>query len=148
MIDWQDHIRETQNSLRVLAEQTGGFRGRQPERLRQGAEADRRRDQRLLRARLLLQQSGSAQKKRRTIEIKVKTVRQVRSELQTVVYAEATPPAVKSPSNRTPSRRSIGVRRRDFLRRLLHASCYTFRRPFLIRFPCDLSNIPSARGEH
>ena len=25
MMDWQDHIRETQNSLRVLAELTGGF---------------------------------------------------------------------------------------------------------------------------
>ena len=36
-------------------------RGRQPERLRQGAEADRRRDERLLRARLLLEESGSAE---------------------------------------------------------------------------------------
>ena len=35
-------------------------RGRQPERLRQGAEADRRRDERLLRARLLLEQSRPA----------------------------------------------------------------------------------------
>ena len=36
-------------------------RGRQPERLQQGAEADRRRDERLLRARLLLEESGRHQ---------------------------------------------------------------------------------------
>ena len=50
--EWNAYVRKTQDSLRVLAEQTGGIRGRQPERFRQGAEADRRRDERLLRARL------------------------------------------------------------------------------------------------
>ena len=60
-MDWQDHIRETQSSLRVIADLTGGYRGRQLERFRQGAQADRRGNQRLLRVGLLLQQSGSAE---------------------------------------------------------------------------------------
>ena len=55
MMDWQDHIRETQSSLRVIAELTGGFAVVNSERLRQGAQADRRGDERLLRFGLLLQ---------------------------------------------------------------------------------------------
>ena len=88
MTEWQNHIRETQNSLRVIAEQTGGYRGRQLERLRQGAQADRRRDQRLLRFGLLLQQSGSDQEAACHRDPR-ESERTLRSEIQNVVYAQA-----------------------------------------------------------
>ena len=60
-VEFGEHVRKTQDSLRVLAERDRRHRRRQPERLRQGAEADRRRDERLLRARLLVDQPRSAE---------------------------------------------------------------------------------------
>ena len=60
-VEYGEHVRKTQDSLRVLAERDRRHRGRQPERLRQGAEADRRRDERLLHAGLLLDEPGSAE---------------------------------------------------------------------------------------
>jgi VWFA-related protein len=59
--DWNAHLRETQDSLRVIAEETGGTGDRQSERLRQSAQENRRRNQRLLCDRLLLEQSRPAQ---------------------------------------------------------------------------------------
>ena len=55
MVEWQNYVRTSQDSLRDDCGADGRLRGGQPERLRQGAEADRRRDERLLRHRLLLQ---------------------------------------------------------------------------------------------
>ena len=52
---------ETQDTLRVLAEQTGGTRRREPQRFRQGSRSDRRRLERLLHGRLLLQQRRPVQ---------------------------------------------------------------------------------------
>ena len=59
--EWSDYVRKSQDSMRVLAEETGGRCRRQHEQLRQGAPADRRGEQRLLRAGLLLEQSGPDQ---------------------------------------------------------------------------------------
>ncbi len=122
-VEWQNHIRETQNSLRVLAEQTGGYRGRQLERLRQGAEADRCRDERLLCFGLLLQQSGS-HKEAPCHRDPRKSVRPLRSEIQDFVYAEAAA-AAEQDSN---ARRSSLDRRSSarLFTRLFHPSCYTF----------------------
>ena len=58
--EWTTFVRKSQDSLRVLAEETGRHRRRQPERLRQGPEADRCGDERLLRARVLLEQPRPA----------------------------------------------------------------------------------------
>ena len=60
--DWQDHVRETQSSLRMIAEAHGRRPGDQLERLRARAEADRQPDQRLLPGRLLLGQSRPGEK--------------------------------------------------------------------------------------
>ena len=59
MMDFQNYVTTSQNSLRVLAEQTGGFAMVNQNDFDEGAEADRRGDERLLRARLLLVQSRS-----------------------------------------------------------------------------------------
>ena len=59
--EWRTYIQKTTSSLRYMAEETGGFRGRQHQRLRRRAQADRRRDQRLLRARVLFDEPGSGE---------------------------------------------------------------------------------------
>ncbi len=56
-VEWEQHLRKEQDSLRVLAEQTGGIRGGEHERPDQGHASNRCRDERLLRARVLLHQS-------------------------------------------------------------------------------------------
>ena len=56
MMDYQNYVTESQNSLRVLAELTGGYALVNQNDFTKGAEADRQRDQRLLRRRLLLEQ--------------------------------------------------------------------------------------------
>ena len=60
-VEFGEHVRKTQDSLRVLAERDRRHRRGEPEQLRQGAEADRRRDERLLHARLLVDEPGSAE---------------------------------------------------------------------------------------
>ena len=55
---WSEFVRKSQDSLRTLAEETGGHRGRQHERLHEGAEAHGCRDERLLRAGVLLEEPG------------------------------------------------------------------------------------------
>ena len=59
MMDFQNYIRTSQNSLRVLVGADRRFCDHQPERLHEGVEAYRCRDQRLLRDRLLLVESRS-----------------------------------------------------------------------------------------
>ena len=53
---WREYMQAARSSLRTLAELTGGFSHRQHEQLRRTAAPDRRRDQRLLRPRVLHQQ--------------------------------------------------------------------------------------------
>ena len=65
------------------------LRRRQPERLRQGAQADRRRDERLLRARVTTRATRIRSRSAAIIEITVKKAGQVRPEIQDVVHAEA-----------------------------------------------------------
>ena len=68
---WNEYVRKSQDSLRVHRRGDRRHRRRQPERLQQGAEADRRRDERLLRARVLLEESRRRRKRRRQVEVKV-----------------------------------------------------------------------------
>ncbi len=60
-VEYGNYVRKTQDSLQGHRGGDRRRRGRQPERLRQGPETDRRRNQRLLRRRLLLEQPGSHQ---------------------------------------------------------------------------------------
>ena len=60
-VEYGNYVRKTQDSLRVLADETGGIAVVNQNDFDEGAEADRRRDQRLLRAGLLLDQPRSAQ---------------------------------------------------------------------------------------
>ena len=55
--EWQDYVRTSAGQLAGDGRGDGRHRRRQPERLREGAQADRRRDQRLLHARVLLVES-------------------------------------------------------------------------------------------
>ena len=71
MMDFQNYVTTSQNSLRVLAEQTGGFATINQNDFVEGAQADRRGDERLLRAWLLLVQSRSDAAQRRKVEVKV-----------------------------------------------------------------------------
>ena len=83
-------------------------RGRQPERLRQGAEADRRRDQRLLRARLLLDQPRPAEAHAK-IEVKVNGRRVVADVVrQLMAPAESSPARAASHRLRQQARSRSG----------------------------------------
>ena len=81
MIDWQDHIRETQSSLRVIAELTGGFAVVNQNDF---DKALKRIDAETSDYYVLGYYSSNPDplKKRRNIEIKVKTAGQVRLEIQ------------------------------------------------------------------
>jgi hypothetical protein len=57
--EWNAYLRNSQDSLRVIAEETGGFAMVNMNNF--SAEADRRRDERLLRAGVFIEQPGSAQ---------------------------------------------------------------------------------------
>ena len=123
---------KSQNSLRVLAELTGGFAVVNSERLRQGAEADRRGDERLLRRRLLLEQSGSARRSAAQIEIKVNGPATYDLNYKPS-YTLKPPPAVEVPIASRPERTrppSIGRPWRCYAP-VYTTSCYTFRRRFL-----------------
>ena len=58
-VEWEQHLRKSQDSLRVLAELTGGIAVVNTNDHKQGAQAHRCRDERLLRAGLLFDQPGS-----------------------------------------------------------------------------------------
>ncbi len=60
MVEWQNYVRTSQDSLRTIAELTGGYAAVNQNDFDKALQADRRRDERLLRHRVLLQQSGSA----------------------------------------------------------------------------------------
>ena len=59
--EWNNHIRKTQDSLRVIAEETGGFAVINQNDFDKSLQADRRREQRLLRPGVLLEQPRSAE---------------------------------------------------------------------------------------
>ena len=56
-VEWEQHLRKSQDSLRVLAELTGGIAVVNTNDHTKALQANRRRNQRLLRARVLLDQS-------------------------------------------------------------------------------------------
>ena len=98
MMDWQDHIRETQSSLRVIADLTGGFAVVNSNDF---DKALKRIDAETSDYYVLGYYSSNPDpfKKRRNIEIKVKGTAKYRFELQTVLRAEAAARDQAAPSN-------------------------------------------------
>ena len=130
MMDWQDHIRETQSSLRVIAELTGGFAVVNQNDF---DKALKRIDAETSDYYVFGYYSSNPDplKKRRNIEIKVKTAGKYDLNYKPS-YTLKPPPAVKSLSE--VDRATGRPHRRPVLRSPLHHSCYTFCALFQVPF--------------
>ena len=97
MMDWQDHIRETQSSLRVIADLTGGFARGQFERLRQGRSSGSTAETSDYYVLGYYSSNPDPLKKRRNIEIKVKSPGKFELNYKPT-YTLKPPPAIRSSS--------------------------------------------------